>query len=88
MNQHISNARVSNTGSPQGCVLVHLLFVMCTDSCRTSQEGSYLVKFSDDTIVLSLPKDSESDHGCALPAFVKWCDDNFLNMSKTKGTHH
>lgn len=86
MNGHMSNTKVSNTGSPQGCVLSPLLFIMYTDSCRNSQEGSYLVKFSDDTALLSLLQGSESDHGCALPAFVKWCDDNFLdlNVLKTK----
>lgn len=34
----------------------------------------------------SLLNDLEPDHGCALNNFVKWCDDNFLdlNVSKTK----
>lgn len=86
VNGQMSNTSVSNTGSPQGCVLSPLLFIMYTDSCRTSQERRFLVKFSDDTVLLSLLQGSESDHGPALPEFVKWCDDNYLdlNVSKTK----
>lgn len=80
----MSSTKVTNTGSPQGCVLSHLLFIMYIHSCRTSQEGSYFVKFSDDTALLSLLQDSESDHGCALSAFVKWCGDNFLNLNVIK----
>ena len=57
-----------------------------TDLCRSFQEDSFLVKYSDDTALLSLLQGSESDHGEAPPAFVKWCDDNLLdlNVAKTK----
>lgn len=82
----MSSIRLSNTGSPQGCVLSPPLFIMYTDNCRTSQEGSYIVKFSVDTALLTLLQGQDSDHGQALPAFIKWCDDHFLdlNVSKTK----
>ena len=75
-----------STDSPQGCVLSPLLFIMYTDSCKASQEGSHLVKSSDDTALLSLPQDTQLDHGLALNDFIKWCDDNFLdlNVRKTK----
>ena len=77
---------VTNTGSPQGCVLSPLLFIVCTDSCRCEKKDSFLVKFSDDTALLSLLQGDMDDHGNALPAFVSWCDDNHLdlNVSKTK----
>ena len=60
--------------------------IMYTDRCRTSQEGSYFVKFSDDTAPLTLLQGQDSGHGQALPAFTKWCDDHHLdlNVSKTK----
>ena len=59
---------------------------MYTDSCRSTREGSYLVKFSDDTALLSLLRGAEFDHGSALPDFVQWCDTSFLdlNVGKTK----
>lgn len=86
VNGQLSQPISSNTGSPQGCVLSPLLFILYTDSCRTSQQGSHLVKFSDDTALLSLFQGPHSSHGLALTSFVKWCDDNFLdlNVAKTK----
>ena len=60
-----------STGSPQGCVLSPLLFIMYTDSCRASQEGSPLFKSSDDTALLSLLQDPQLDHGLALNDFIK-----------------
>ena len=85
VNGCMSRIRLSNTGSPQGCVLSPLLFIMYTDSFRMSQEGSYFVKFSDDTTLLTVLQGQDSGHGQALPAFTKWCDDHHsdLNVSKT-----
>ena len=86
VNGHMSRIRQSNTGSPQGFILSPLLFIMYTDSCRMSHEGSYFVKFSDDTALLTLLQGQDSGHGQALPAFTKWCSDRLLdlNVSKTK----
>ena len=85
VNGVISETLVSSTGSPQGCVLSPLLFILHTDSCRCLKEGSSIVKFLDDTALLTL-QDTEADHGHALPDFVKWCEESFLdlNVSKTK----
>ena len=86
VNGVMSETLVSSTGSPQGCVLSPLLFILYTDSCRCLKEGSSIVKFSDDTALLTLLQDTEADHGHALPDFVKWCEESFLdlNVSKTK----
>jgi hypothetical protein len=86
VNGRFSDIVITCTGSPQGCVLSPLLFIMYTDCCRSQYENSFLVKFSDDTALLSLLLGDESDHGPSLPEFVSWCDDNFLamNVKKTK----
>ncbi len=84
VNGSMSSVITSNTGSPQGCVLSPLLFIVCTNSCRSLQENSYLLKFSDDTVLVSLLQGAQSDHGCALSLFVNWCDANFLDLSVTK----
>ncbi len=65
-------------------MLSPLLFIMYTDSCRTAQENKFLLKFSNDIVLLSLLQGSESDHGPALPEFVKWCDENYLDLSVSK----
>lgn len=80
VNGVISKTRVSNTGSPQGCVLSPLLFISYTDRGRSLKQDSLMVKFSDDTALLSRLQRTESDHGQALPDFVKWCDDSFLDL--------
>lgn len=80
----LSDSVTISTGSPQGCVLSPLL--LYTDECRSRQEDSYLIKFSDDTALLSLLYGSESNHQSPLTDFISWCDCNFLdlNVSKTK----
>ena len=86
VNGHMSTSVISSTGSPQGCVLSPLLFIMYTDSCRSPQESSssFFVKCSDDTALLSLLQGEEHDHGHSLPFFVKWCDNNYLDLNVTK----
>ena len=62
------------------------MYILYTDSCRSSREGSHLVKFSDDAALLTLLRGEEDGHGDALSDFWDWCDSNFLemNVSKTK----
>lgn len=55
VNGHTSSIRLSSTGSPQRCVRLLVLFILYKDSCRSSQEGSFvIVKFSDDSALLTL----------------------------------
>lgn len=86
VNGSISNSKLTQTGSPQGCCLSPLLYILYTDSCRSAHEDRYLVKFADDSALLSLLSDRGGDHGPALNDFVEWCDDSFLelNVAKTK----
>lgn len=86
VNGAMSNVLIFNTGSPQECVLSPLLFIIYTDSRRSAREDSYLVKFSDDTALLSLLEGPGSSNSSTLSAFVSWCDNNGLdlNVSKTK----
>ena len=57
---------------------------MYTNSCRSRHESSFLVKFSDDSALLTFLVDGENGHGNALSDFVQWCDDNFLDMNVSK----
>ena len=86
VNGAYSEVKFTNTGSPQGCCLSPFLYILYTDSCRSSREGSHLVKFSDDAALLTLLRGEEDGHGDALSDFWDWCDSNFLemNVSKTK----
>jgi hypothetical protein len=86
VNNTFSDLRHTSTGSPQDCVLSPLLFILYTDDCRSTQPQCHLVKYADDTVLLSLLSGPSQQHGSALQEFVEWCDSSCLemNVSKTK----
>ena len=86
MNDTMSSVEVISTGSPQGCVLSPLLFILYTNDCRSTYSNRYFIKLSDDTPLLSLLFNDETGHGHVLHDFVKWCDQSYLclNVTKTK----
>ncbi|KAI4889412.1 hypothetical protein NFI96_034099 [Prochilodus magdalenae] len=49
-----SSTTILSTGSPQGCVLSPLLFTLLTYDCSPIHPGCHIVKFADDTAVMSL----------------------------------
>ncbi len=71
VNMSSSVRAVTCTGSPQGCVLSPLLYIMYTNDCRSNQENSYLVKFADDSALLSLLQGTQDGHGAALDDFTE-----------------
>ena len=73
---------VTCNGSPQGCVLSPLLYIMYTNDCRSNQENSYLVKFPDDSALLSLLQGTQDGHGAALDDFTEWCDESYLECEQ------
>ena len=86
VNGTFSDMRLTHTGSPQGCCLSPLLYILYTDSCRSAHADRFLVEIADDSALLSLLFGYQQDHGPALRDFVKWCDDSYLkfNVCKTK----
>lgn len=54
--------------------------------CQSKHENRHILRFADDTVVVSLPHNNESGHGPVMKDFISWCDDSFLelNISKTK----
>lgn len=86
VNNTVSDLRSTSTGSPQGCVLSPLLFILYTDDCRATQPNCHLVKYADDTVLLSLLSGPSQHHGPVLQEFIEWCDSSKLelNVSKTK----
>ena len=86
VNGKFVDMRLTHTSSPQGGCLSPFLYIMYTDSCRSAHADRFLVKFADDSALLSLLFGSQQDHVPALLDFVEWCDDSYLKfyVSKTK----
>ena len=81
----LSTARVVTcTGSPQGYVLSPLLYILYSDDCRSNQENSSLVRFADDSALLSLLLGTQDGHGASLDDFISWCDKSYLDLNVNK----
>lgn len=86
VNGCLSGRHFSSTGSPQGCVLSPLLYILYTNDCRSQLSGRHIMKFADDTVIASLHRKEKYQHGPVVDEFVSWCEESFLqlNTSKTK----
>ena len=70
----LSGVRFTSIGTPQGSVLSPLLYILYTDCCRSSYPGRPIIKFADDTAVISLLERDETEHGPVLQEFADWCE--------------
>ncbi len=86
MEGSISDKMITSVGAPQGCVLTPLLFILYTNSCVSSFNNRHIVKYADDTALVSLLHEGEEEHGPVLDFFLNWCKNSnlLLNFSKTK----
>ncbi|XP_052353660.1 uncharacterized protein LOC127916197 [Oncorhynchus keta] len=67
---HVSDIR--NTRLSSGMCFVPLY----TNSCTSSHPDRHLVKFADDTALISLLHDDKEHHGPVLDDFVEWCEEH------------
>ncbi|KAK0152128.1 hypothetical protein N1851_006493 [Merluccius polli] len=86
MKPSFSSCRFYRDHSHQGCVLSPLLFILYTNMCRSSREDRFILKYADDSVIVSLLQGNETGHGPVVQDFVDWCEWSFLqmNISKTK----
>ena len=69
-NDTMSSVKVVSTGTPQGSVLSLLLCILYTNDFRSTHPNRFLIKFSDDTALLSLLFTDETGHGPDVEDFV------------------
>lgn len=88
MNKTFSSAITTNVGAPQGCVSSAMLFTLYTNDCRTDTPNQYILKYSDDTALISLLRSSDSPglHQHGVNKVIEWSDNNALviNTKKTE----
>lgn len=80
----LSDKITTNTGSPQGCVLSFILFILYTNSCTSTLPNRHFIKYADDTALVSLLQDEEEEHGPVLDFFINWCKKSKLSLNTTK----
>ncbi len=83
----ISSTKSISTGGPQGCVLSAGLFILYTSDKGISANNCFIVKYADDTVIVGLLDDNpenEEKYRSEIESFVKWCDENYLNLNVKK----
>ena len=65
VNETMSSLLSTSTGSPQGCVLSALLFILYTDDCRSNHDNRFIIKYADDSVIVSLLNNDEVEHAMA-----------------------
>lgn len=75
--------------SPQGCILSSLPYILYTNDCRRQCIDRYILKFTDDTVIVSLLQGEDDAPGQVGDDFIIWCEKSYLklNVSKTKDVH-
>jgi len=62
VNGTLSDQVSSSTGSPQGCVISPLLFIVYTNMCQSRWENRTILKYADDSVIVSRLQDKETIH--------------------------
>ena len=84
VNGFLSDKVCSSTGSPQGCVLSPLLFILYTNMCQSTFNNRFILKYADDSVIVSLLQGNENSHGPIIDSFVRWCEDSHLHLNTLK----
>jgi len=50
--------------------------------CHSHLEKRVVLKYADDTVIVSLLKNNENSHGRIINDFVEWCEDMIIDFRK------
>lgn len=86
VNDKLSSAITASVGAPQGCVSSALLFTLYIDDCRTHSNNQYKIKYSGDTVLLTLLSNTDSPglHQQGVDQVVMWSKKNALEINTKK----
>lgn len=68
------------------CPHCFLLFIQYTDSLVSYYDNVFILKYADDTAIIGMCNDKNSNYYAAIEYTVNWCKDYslFINGKKTK----
>lgn len=54
--------------------------------CQSSYDNGTIIKYADDSVIVSLLPENETSHCPVIDDFIHWCEESYLqlNLSKTK----
>ena len=79
---HLSYTQTLSTGSPQGCVLSPLIYILYTTECRPAHSSNSIVNFADNTMVVGLITwGDESAYRDEVLILSEWCSANNLPLN-------
>ncbi len=84
VNGFLSDRVRSSTGSPQGCVLSPVFFILYTNMCQSGFDRRTIMKYADDTVIISLLQAGETGHGPVVNHFIEWCEESHLEINTIK----
>ena len=70
INNVLSDEIVTNTGSPQGCVLSPTLFILYTNDCVSNSKSIHILKYADDTAIVGLGNENENEYRNVVDTFI------------------
>ncbi len=65
-------------------MLSAFLYILYTNDRRSCHANRSIVKYADDSVIVSLLHDDEDSHGPVVDDFLSWCNDAFLQLNVTK----
>ena len=52
--------------------------------CQSRYDNRFIIKYADDSVIVSLLQENESSHGPVIDDFVDWCEESYLQLNTLK----
>jgi hypothetical protein len=82
IDNNTSSTLTLNTGAPQQCVIISLLYSLFPHDCLALHDTNSVIKFADDTTVVGLiTNNNESAYRVEVSELALWCQDKNLSLN-------